>query len=158
MNKIFCIIYFLLFQQFLYSQPDYNSIVSEFDSLIVIQNSNSENLKSILNSQKNDTTFIFDNQILSGLLNMMNTEGNNLNTVIEKANNLVFLNTAKHKVHRSNLFLLTDSSKTIYNNNIAILFEIYAAYLKKTGDEKLLGEFEKLKKYKIHYFKPQYVK
>lgn len=138
------------------SQPLYNIILTEFDSLYLIQNQHwlelNDLLKSSDSSRKSETTEV---QVL---LDKMYYELNAQDSLIQKANRLVFPNYSKDQGKISRLYKLIDSTWYNFKTNLNFVNIICTRYFKFETDDPMKSYFDKIISFRLPYFKPKTVK
>jgi anion-transporting ArsA/GET3 family ATPase len=159
MKKLFCLIVILLFPTLANSQPDYKYIISDFDSLFAAQTSDYQEMQGILKSYSNaDSNSLPQKKDVLNSLNKIYDEWNELDSLIERANKLLFPNFSKDHQKISNLSALIDSASHNYKINLQILQEICGKYPDFETDDFLKTRLKDLNALELPAFKPKTIK
>ena len=157
MKKVFCLIFILLFPTHANSQPDYKNIIYGFDTLFVVQTGNYLEIQGILKSYENSNSRPQRIDVLN-LVDKIYGEWNKLDSLIERANKLIFPNYSKDHQKISNLSVLIDSAAHNYKINLIVLQEICGKYPDFETDDFLKTRLEELNALELPVFKPNTIK
>jgi hypothetical protein len=159
MKQIFCLIIILVFPVFANSQPDYKYIAFDFDTLFILQTNDNLEMKKILVSYENsDSTFKLSKEDVQKSLDMIYTEWGKLDSLIDRANKLVFPNYSKDNQKISNLSVLIDSAIFNYKINLEVLKKICSMYSKFETENSLKTRFNDVSALRFPSFKPRTIK
>jgi len=159
MKKIFCLIIILLLSVPANSQPDYNFIVSDFDTLFVLQNKDYLEMQGILKScESTDSTSLPSGTDVLGSLDKIYGEWTELDSLIKRANKLIFPNYSNDHQKITELSKMIDSAAYNYKLNLDVLNGICSKYPKFDNEETLKTCLDEINALRFPFFKPRYVK
>ena len=159
MKKIFCLIIILLFSVPANSQPDYNYIISDFDTLFVLQNKDYLEMQGILKScESTDSTSLPSGTDVLGSLDKIYGEWTELDSLIKRANKLIFPNYSNDHQKITELSKMIDSAAYNYKLNLDVLKGICSKYPKFDNEETLKTCLDEINALRFPFFKPRYVK
>jgi hypothetical protein len=159
MKKILCLIIILLFPVPANSQPDYNYIKSDFDTLFMLQTNNYLEMQGILKSYGNsDSNSRPQRADIENYIDKIFDEWTELDSLIKRANSLIFPNYSRDYQKISALSKMIDSASNNYRMNLQVSKEICTRYSDFDADDLLKIRLDELSTLRLPAFKPRTIK
>lgn len=149
----------ILYPLCLLSQPDYNFIVSDFDTLLVLQNKDYIEMQGILQSYEiSDSTSWPSGAGVLSCLDKTYSEWTELDSLIKRANKLTFSSYTKDHQKISILSKMIDSATYNYKMNLQVLQGICSKYSNFEAEDSLKIRLNNINALKFPPFRPRTIK